>query len=75
MFAVREAFQESIDFSSFELVFGHSVRDSLILIKEKWLCENTDIDILENVSGFKHKLTRACEIVHANLKQSQIKMK
>ena len=51
------------------------MRVPLKLIKEKWLCENNDIDILDNVSGFKHKLTRTCGIAHENLKQSQIKMK
>ena len=42
---------------------------------EKWICENTVISILDNVEYFRHKLTRACEIEHDNLKQSQVKMK
>ena len=75
LFAVREAFQESLGFSPFELVFGHTVRGPLKLLKEKWLCEDTDINLLDYVSGFKHKLTRACEIARENLKQSQVKMK
>jgi len=48
---------------------------SLKAFKGKWLCENTDISILDYVSGFKHKLTRACEIAHENVKQSQLKFK
>ena len=37
LFAAREAVQESLGFSPFELVFGHSVRGPLKLLKEKWL--------------------------------------
>ena len=44
-------------------------------MKEKWLCENTVISILDYVELFKYKLTRACEIEQDNLKQNQIKMK
>ena len=44
-------------------------------MKEKWLCEITVISILDYVEYFRHKFTRACEIEHDNLKQSQDKMK
>ena len=37
LFAVRESIQESLGFSPFELVFGHSVRGPLKLLKEKFL--------------------------------------
>ena len=42
---------------------------------EKWLCDTTVISILDYVEYFRHKFTRACEIEHDNLKQSQDKMK
>ena len=44
-------------------------------MKDNWLCENTGVSILYYVEYFRHKLTRACEIEHDNLKQSQDKMK
>jgi hypothetical protein len=44
-------------------------------LTEKWLCENTVFNILDYVEYFMHKFTRACEIEHGNLKQSQAKMK
>jgi hypothetical protein len=72
LFTVREAFQESLGFSPFELVFGHSVGGSFW---KKHFCENTVISILLYVEYFRHKFTRACEIEHDNLKQSQDKMK
>ena len=35
LFAVRDSVQESLGFSPFELVYGHSVRGPLKLYKEK----------------------------------------
>jgi hypothetical protein len=48
---------------------------SLPLLKEKWLCENTCISIIDYVECFKYELTRVCEIDQDNLKQNQAKMK
>ena len=75
LFAVREAVQESLGFSPFELVFGHTVRGPLKLIKEKWLTEHTDLNLLDYVSRFKEKLYTACQIAQKNLKNVQNKMK
>ncbi|XP_072046476.1 uncharacterized protein [Amphiura filiformis] len=75
LFAAREAVQTSLGFSPFELVFGHSVRGPLKLLKERWLSENTDLNLLDYVVNFKQRLFRATEIAHDNLKQSQEKMK
>ena len=44
-------------------------------MKEKWLRENAVISILYDVEYFRYTFTRACEIEHDNLKQSQAKMK
>lgn len=56
LFAVWEAVQESLGFSIFELVFGHTVRGPLNLLKEKWLTETSDLNVLDYVSDFKEKL-------------------
>ena len=42
--------QETLGFSPFELVFGHTVRGPLKLLKEKWL----------NDEAFKHKSFGLC---------------
>ena len=42
-------------------------------MKEKWLCENTVISILDYVECLKYKFKRACEIEQDNLKQNQDK--
>ena len=76
LFAVRESAQESLDFSPFELVFGHTVRGPLKLLKEKFLSqEDTPLNLLQYVSDFQSKLLTACEAAKSNRKKAQGKMK
>lgn len=71
--AIREVTQESTGFSLAELVFGHSVRGPLKLLKEKWLgCESgPTTNLLEFVRDFRFKLSRACELASENLGVAQ----
>ena len=74
-FAVRESRQESLCFSSFELVFGQTVRGPLKLLKEKFLSqEDTPMNLLQYVSDFRSKLLTACEAAKSYLKKAQGKM-
>ncbi|MCG8117700.1 MAG: RNase H-like domain-containing protein [Candidatus Thiodiazotropha endolucinida] len=76
LFAVRESVQESLGFSPFELVFGHTVRGPLKLLKEKFLSNNdTSLNLLQYVSDFKTRLSKACEAARTNLQSAQRKMK
>ena len=76
LFAVRESVQESLGFSPFELVFGHSIREPLKLLKEKFLSnDETHLNLLQYVSDFRNRLFRACEVARSSLKTSQGKMK
>ena len=76
LFAARTSQQESLRFSPFELVFGHTVRGPLKLLKENLLFGNSEsINILQYVSDFHTKLFRACELARANLSSSQRSMK
>ena len=76
MFAARESIQESLGFSPFELVFGHSVRGPLKLLKESWLQEDaSNLNLLDYVSRFRHKLMMATKLAQENLKSAQVKMK
>ena len=53
LFGVRESVQESLSFSPFELVLGHSIRGPLKLLKENWLSEITEsLNLLDYVSKF-----------------------
>ena len=76
MFAVRDSVQESLGFSPFELVFGHTVRGPLVMLKEKWLEEeNNQTNILQYVLTFKNRLLKAGKFAKENLKKSQGRMK
>ena len=76
LFAVRESVQMSLGFSPFELVFGHIVRGPLKLLKEKILSDDdSSLNLLQYVSDFKNRLSKACEAARSNLKSAQSKMK
>ena len=76
LFAFRKPLQESLGFSPFELVFGHSVRGHLKLFKEKLFShDDVSLNLLQYVSDFRTKLSNACEMAKANLKSAQNSMK
>ena len=70
LFAVRESVQESLGFSPFELVFGHTPRGPLKLLKEMWLAEDSSDDLLTHVSDVRERLTRANDLARQKLKES-----
>ena len=74
LFAAREAVQESLGFSPFELVFGHSVRGPLKILQEKILVE-PESNLLDYVSKFKDRLSCTRELAAGHLKEAQSKMK
>jgi hypothetical protein len=75
LFAAREAVLESLGLSPFELVFAHTVRGPLKLLKEKWLTETSSFNLLDYVYNFKERLYNACKLAQENLTSSQTKMK
>lgn len=64
-----------LGFSPFELVYGHTVRGPLKLLKEKWLGPETETSLLDYVSEFKERISQAWTMARENLKVSQTKMK
>ena len=50
LFAVRESVQASLGFSPFELVFGHTPRGPLKLLKEVWLTDDLSGGLLTHIS-------------------------
>ena len=74
-FASRESVQDSLGYSPFELIFGHTVRGPLKLLKEQLMSEDKPRDLLTYVCTFKDRLQNACEIANNNLKQTQKDMK
>ena len=56
-------------------LFGHSVRGPLNRLKEKFLSnDETPLNLLQYVSDFRNRLSRAYEVARSNLKTSQGKM-
>ena len=67
LFTVRESVQE--------LVSGHTVH-TLKLLKEKFLSnDDSSLNLLQYVSDFKDRLSKACESARTSLKSAQRKMK
>lgn len=50
LFAYRDTTQESLGFSPFELVYGHTVRGPMRILRELWTKEVTDPDIKQLIS-------------------------
>ncbi|XP_041947558.1 uncharacterized protein LOC121708759 isoform X4 [Alosa sapidissima] len=78
LFAVRETTQESLGFSPADLIFGHTVRGPLKLLREQLGCETTahkQTNILEYVSSFRERLHSACACAQKALSSAQSKMK
>ena len=75
LFAAREAVQESLGFSPFELLFGREVRGPLKLLKESWLDEENQVSLLEQVAKLRQRMMRAGEMARENLENAQTKMK
>ena len=76
LFAVREAVQESLGFSPAELVFGHTVRGPLNVLKEQIVGEvPVKTNVLSYVSRFRERLHGVWEMAKENLSDAQEGMK
>ena len=75
LFATREAVQESLGYSPFELVFGHSVRGPLRLLQETFLSSDEPVGLVAYVEKFTDRMYNAFNYVKVNLSQAQQKMK
>ena len=71
LFAYREAPQESLGFSPFELVYGRSVRGPMSILKECWSKDVPDPDVkttYQYVLDLRERLERTCAWAQENLK-------
>ena len=77
LFAAREAKQESLGFSPAELVFGHSVRGPLKVLKERFLSARASpqTNVLDFVTQCRERLHHACSLAKEILSSSQGNMK
>lgn len=77
LFAARESMQESLGFSPAELVFGHTLRGPLKILKDKLLDSSTSPkrNVLDYVSQFRERLHRSRTFAREALGETQKSMK
>ena len=75
LFAVRDSVQASLGFSPFELVFGHTPRGPLKLLKEAWLTEDSSDGLLTRICDVRERLRKANDVAQEKLRDTQRTMK
>lgn len=73
LFAYRDAPQESLGFSPFELVYGHEVRRPMKILRELWTKEVEDPEVrttYQYVLDLKERLEATCKMARENLERS-----
>jgi len=78
LFAYREVPQESLSFSPFEMLYGHSVRGPMSILKQLWTSEQEDPDVkstYQYVIDLRERLQDTCDMAHQNLLKAQVKQK
>ena len=73
LLTTRDIPSESTRYSPFKLVYGHEVRGSLKFGKERLLGESKPCssNFLDYVSGFRERLSHACEVAREHLRVPQ----
>jgi len=74
LFAYREVLQKSTKFSPFELVYGHTVRGPLALLKELWegnVDEPETRTAYEYVLNLRERLEETCKMASSELQNAQ----
>jgi hypothetical protein len=75
LFAARETIQDSLKFSPFELVFGHTVRGPLKLLKEELMSDKQTLQTpLQYVTEMRSRLQKVRQLAAENLKNAQCSM-
>ena len=75
LLAAREVVQDSTGFSPNDLIFGHTVRGPLTVLKSECQSSEPPQSLLEYVNCFRHRLYVACRLAKENLGNAQKKMK
>ena len=75
LFAARDSKQESLGFTSFELVYAHAPRGPLKLVKDKWIEGKAEENLLGYVARIKDKLYQAITLAKQHRPIAQRKAK
>ena len=72
LFAYREIPDQSLGFSPFELLFGHSVRGPMHILKQLWTSEDAEPEVrttTQYVVDLKSKIQETCALAKRNLEK------
>lgn len=78
LFAYREAPQDSLGFSPFELLYGRTVRGPLSILKELWTNERNDDEVrttYEYVVDLRNRLEETLKLAQEELKKNKSRYK
>ena len=78
LFACREAPQDSMGFSPFEMLYGRTVRGPLQILKELWTNEEVEPEVkmsYQYVFELRERLEETLQLAHDALEKSQAKQK
>uniref|UniRef100_A0A8C1I8K6 Gypsy retrotransposon integrase-like protein 1 n=1 Tax=Cyprinus carpio TaxID=7962 RepID=A0A8C1I8K6_CYPCA len=75
MLSAREVCQESTGFSPNDLVFGHTVRGPLAVLRDQWVESAPPKNLQSYVNDFKRRLYEAGKVAKEQLHSSQKRMK
>ena len=78
LFAYREAPQESLGFSPFELLFGRTVRGPMTILRELWTKDIVDEEVkttYQYVVDLREKMENTIALAHQNLAKSSERYK
>ena len=66
LFALRSAPSETLGFSPFELIFGHTVRGPLEILRDSWEEKGDDGDVVAQVEYYRTNLFKAWDLAKEN---------
>ncbi|KAL8593285.1 hypothetical protein ACOMHN_009938 [Nucella lapillus] len=78
LFAYREAPQESTGFSSFELLYGRTVKGPVSILKELWSKEQETEEVkttYQYVVDLRNRLEEMCQFAMESLQQARVSQK
>lgn len=78
LFAYRKVPQTSLEFSPFEVIYNHSVRGPVTVLRE--LCTNYDLardtkTTYEHVLDLRNRLEETCKLTHEKLEKARFTQK
>jgi len=77
LFSIRDTYHESLGFTPFEMLYGHTIRGPLQMLYEVWIgsIDKSETSVLKHVIDLKEQMQTVREVSQEVLLQNQNKMK